>query len=37
VIAGAVSGFLVSWLERDCTPPIDEAAPMLETMLLSCW
>lgn len=37
VIAGAVSGFLVSWLERDCAPPIDEAAPMLETLLLSCW
>jgi AcrR family transcriptional regulator len=37
VIAGAVSGFLVSWLERDCTPAIDEATAMMETLLQSCW
>ena len=37
LIASAVSGFMIAWLERDCAPPIEEAATMLEALLRSCW
>lgn len=37
LIASAISGFLLAWIEQGLKPPSDEAAPIMEVLLKSAW